>query len=319
MAYRFKLKESLQDGVRRIAVEQISKALAAPHKGADRVAWVHETRKALKRTRSLLRCVRSGLGDQVFGEENAALADIARQLSDLRDRDVLVGTINGLKGRCEKVDASLAWLAAELAASPPDGPSGGKAALRPAPAIRQAVKSLEKAQARLAGLEVTGELVEVVGAGLRDNQRVGRQMLVSLATDGSDENLHELRKAVQTYQRQQILILAAWPELQNVCIETARVTAQMLGEAQDLAVLAATAEAHQEVASADAAKHGERIVAACRERQGIIREVAIPMSARLFALRPKAVEQQLRTNWEAAGTLTRAGSRKRGAPQPPPS
>ena len=76
MGYRFKLKEGLREGVRRIAAEQIEKMLGAPHKGNDRVAWVHETRKTMKRTRALLRCVRSGLADGVFREENATRAGI---------------------------------------------------------------------------------------------------------------------------------------------------------------------------------------------------------------------------------------------------
>ena len=303
MAYRFKLKESLREGVRRIAVEQIEKVLEAPHKGDDRVTWVHEARKAMKRTRALLKCVRSGLEDRVYRQENAALREIARQLSSLRDRDVMSGTMASLAGQDEELDAALAWLSGRLHAPETEAASPALSARSADAVVHRAIKALEKAKARLAKIEVAGELVDTVGAGLRKNQRLGREVLGRLALDATDENVHELRKSVQTYQRQHGLVYAAWPELQNVRIEAARNLAQLLGEAQDLAVLAATATAQAEGATRAEVSHGDCVSAACRERQRLIREVAVPMAERLFAARPKAVEHELHAGWASAALL----------------
>lgn len=306
MAYRFKLKESLRDGVRRIAVEQIEKVLAAPHKGDDRVAWVHEARKSMKRTRALLKCVRSGLSDRVFREENAALAEIARGLSGLRDRDVMAGTMASLEGQTDKLDAALDWLKSRLHPSV-DEPAARTPSARSADAaVRQAVKALEKAGGRLAKIEVSGEIVDVVGAGLRSSQRTGREALARLTLEATDDDVHDLRKAVQVYQRQQTLVHAVWPEIQDVRVEAARALAQLLGEAQDLAVLAATARALAEAEASKDDQPGERVVAACRERQELIRTVAMPMAARLFAKRPAAVEREMKACWEAAVSLAAA-------------
>ena len=49
MAYRFDLDETLEDGVRRIALSQIDRAMAEL-KAVDRATAVHDTRKAMKRT-----------------------------------------------------------------------------------------------------------------------------------------------------------------------------------------------------------------------------------------------------------------------------
>lgn len=307
MAYRFKLKEELRDGVRRIAVEQIEKALQAPRKGHDRVAWVHETRKTMKRTRALLRCVRSGLSDQTFRDENAALAEIARNLSSLRDRDVMADTIARLTGCDDKLDEALGWLSERLHA-PADKRAAKRPSVRSADAVvRRAVKALEKAEERLAKIEVAGDLVETVGAGLRTGQKVGRDALARLTLDATDDNVHDLRKAVQTYQRQQILVHAVWPEMQNVRVEAARALAQLLGDAQDLAVLATTARSMAEGEAPADVKRGELVVAACRHRQELIRDAAIPMAARLFATKPSAVEHALKAGWEAAVSIAAAG------------
>jgi len=302
MAYRFKLKEDLREGVRRIATEQIERALAAPHAGDKRAVWVHDTRKALKRTRALLRCVRDGLGDKGFREENAALRLIAGNLSSLRDHDVMADTIGRLAGRDNDLDEALVWLGA--AVTNPAVPKVAMSARSATAAVRQALKALEKARARLAKLEVSGEIAGVVAAGIRTCQRTGRDCLVRLVIDPSDENVHELRKAVQTYQRQQTLVVAVWPEQQGVRIDAARRLSQILGEAQDLAVLAATAN----VLGADTAQAtlADRIVAACRERQAELRAVAVPLASRLFALRPKAAACELAAGWSAAIDLAAA-------------
>jgi len=57
---------------------------------------VHETRKALKRLRALLRLLEHELGSTAFERENATLRDVARHLSAARDAAVMLGTLDGL-------------------------------------------------------------------------------------------------------------------------------------------------------------------------------------------------------------------------------
>jgi len=64
--------------------------------GAPDERAVHETRKALKRLRALLRLLRHELGEQTYARENAALRDVAAQLSSARDAAVMLSTLDGL-------------------------------------------------------------------------------------------------------------------------------------------------------------------------------------------------------------------------------
>jgi hypothetical protein len=57
---------------------------------------VHETRKALKRLRALLRLLARELGEDVYTRENAALRDIAAQLAGARDAAVMLATLESL-------------------------------------------------------------------------------------------------------------------------------------------------------------------------------------------------------------------------------
>lgn len=302
MAYRFKLKEELQDGVRRIAVEQIEKALSAPNGKSDRVVWVHETRKSLKRLRSLLRLVRAGLGERAWREENGALRLIARNLSGQRDRDVLRQTMAALTEHAGAgLDDAVDWLEASLAKEAPRRKSPDERSA--AAAIAGAIADLGAAHERLSRIDLHGSLADVVAQGLVRAQRTGRMALARLEADATDDNLHELRKSVQIYQRQHGLIQAAWPELQAVRVATARACAQRLGEAQDLAVLASVVKAERDAAGDDKRDVANRLLSACRHRHGELREGVLPVVHRLLALRPKAAGAEFAACWGAAIVL----------------
>ncbi len=98
--------EPLADGLRRMALGQADLAIelleaggggngASPAGAPDEHA-VHETRKALKRLRALLRLLEDELGKQAYARESAALRDVARQLSGARDAAVMLSTLDSL-------------------------------------------------------------------------------------------------------------------------------------------------------------------------------------------------------------------------------
>lgn len=93
--------EPLAVGLRRMAAGQAELAiemLAGPDSNGsvpDDKA-VHETRKALKRLRALVRLLRHALGEATYAHENAVLRDTGRRLAGVRDAEVMVGTLDSL-------------------------------------------------------------------------------------------------------------------------------------------------------------------------------------------------------------------------------
>jgi len=90
--------ERLAPGLRRIATEQCDLAIALlGGNGAlpDEHA-VHETRKALKRLRTLVRLLEDELGEQVYARESASLRTIAARLAGARDAEVMHDTLETL-------------------------------------------------------------------------------------------------------------------------------------------------------------------------------------------------------------------------------
>ncbi len=91
--------ERLAGGLRRMALGQIDLALeqlAASDTVTPDGKAVHETRKALKRLRALLRLLEHELGNRTFARENAALRDVAHHLSGARDAAVMLSTLDAL-------------------------------------------------------------------------------------------------------------------------------------------------------------------------------------------------------------------------------
>jgi hypothetical protein len=100
MSYRFQKQETVPDGVKRIALEQIDKALelttAGSKAGENLDEAIHDTRMCCKKLRGLLRLVRLELDEETFKKENVYYRDMSRRLSSVRDTAALVETLDKL-------------------------------------------------------------------------------------------------------------------------------------------------------------------------------------------------------------------------------
>ncbi|MFO7549934.1 MAG: CHAD domain-containing protein, partial [Haliea sp.] len=92
MSFRFKRGESAGDGIRRMAREQMDRALEdIADSDIDRHDTLHQMRKRCKKIRALLRLARGDLDNscQVYQRENECFREAARSLSSFRDAEAL--------------------------------------------------------------------------------------------------------------------------------------------------------------------------------------------------------------------------------------
>jgi CHAD domain-containing protein len=296
MAYRLKLRKSLALGVRRVLAEQGERAVAALDAGADPVAAVHDARRALKRMRALLRLVRQGLGEESWRAENVALRDIGRRLSQLRDADVGRMTIEALAVEAPaSLRAALSKLSARLDGAP--GVSIEEKQL----AVAGAARELAVICGRYPKLVLTGRSSRILAAGLEASHRRGRRAVAAVVEQGSDEAMHDLRKAVQAHWRHSSLLSAAWPDVMKARVAEARQLSGLLGAYNDLTLV--VQHVHAAMDRGLGRREAQRIELACRERQAAIRREGIPRAQRLFAGKPRAVAAMILEAWAAAAVL----------------
>ena len=298
MAYRFKLDEPLDKGVRRVAREQIARARRELHcNSGDIIAasGVHESRKAIKRLRALLRFVKPEIGGKAFAARNAGLRDIAAALSSARDQSILDETIAKLEARFgDQGVVNLTPLRRRLVEL--------RASIRePLDASRvQSIQDMISREGRgLDTLEFKRGGFEILAEGLEQSYAKGRTAFAKACKKPSDDRVHDLRKGVQWHWRQMALISRAWSPYFEVRVAAARELSQILGDDHDLAVLVHFAKS--EAAAVGSASGA--IVKMARARQQELRDEAQPLATRLFAESPEDFVRRIACYWEAGRKL----------------
>jgi CHAD domain-containing protein len=286
MGYRLRTDEEAADGVRRVARGQLDIAAdqLAGKGEADLDTAVHESRKAFKRLRALVRVARDAVGDEAYRRENAAFRDAGRRLSATRDAAVMVETLDDLTGRYrgELSDDAFSGLREALAS---EAAAASERLAEDSGAVEEVHGALEAARRRVAGwpLDDDGGL-EMLEPGFERVYRRGRRALKAARKDADTEQLHELRKrAKDLWHAAQILRPAAPKEMKKLA-RRAHALSDLAGDDHDLAVLRAAArERHATLAAGELALL-EGLVARRRRR---LQRKALARGRRLYARKPR--------------------------------
>lgn len=316
MAYRFKLNESFEKGFRRIALEQLNRAELQLRNPKEHAIAVHETRKALKRLRALLRLVRPTLREHAFEDENAHLGEIARILSSARDRHVVLETVIKLESICGPTGKGAGKMLREILQKA----NGGSTSNVDAAATKLALERLAVAKNRFSQLKIMGSGFEAIGPGLEGNYRRGRRTFRAAYAEGSDDSFHEWRKSVQRHWRHMRLLSNAWPDAFAARISKSQGLSQILGDDHDLALLKAFVRAEPTGRiSSEQANIVERLAV---DRQKHLRALAQPKGARLYAEGAKGLHRRMAQYWLSAVALRELKSEvappRKSANLPPP-
>jgi len=295
-AYRLHEDEEPGEGIRRAARGRVDTAVEQlrHEAGEDLATAVHDTRKDMKKLRSLLRLVRDELGRTRYRAEGARYRDAARLLSGARDAEVKLKTLDGLRERY------------------PDE----------APPVEQLREALEEERNRLAGeaedsevrerLEEVAEAIEGGGAdveawefpskgfdlmrpGLEREYRRGRRALRAMPEDPPAEAVHEWRKRVKDLWYHLRLLHEVWPATMKGAADEAHALSDLLGDHHDLTVLIddAREQAPEDPGLAELTALAER-------RQAELLAEALPMGERLYAEKPRRFGARLARYWQAS-------------------
>ena len=285
MAYRFEHDESIADGVRRIADEQLRKALDeldAPPRDAV-VEVVHGVRKRCKKLRGLIRLVRPAMGKQ-YRRANVLIRDAARELSSLRDAHALLGTFDDL-----------------VAASPAPASAGALEAVREGLAARaeaatdavtgddervqRARALLREAHERVSRWRI-GDDLDDVAAGLAKTYGRGRRGLARAFDDPTDANLHEWRKRAKYTWYHVRLLQDAAPSVLGPLTERFHDLSDAIGDDHDLAVLTGVLRAApDEFGGTGAVREAQLLIDGQRAD---LQRRALRLGARLYVEKPAA-------------------------------
>lgn len=246
---------------------------------------VHENRRHIKKARAALRLLRGALGSQEFHRHDQELRAASAQLGKLRDREVLIETLEETIARCR--------------GAPIGGVGGLHAALvDDLRASRHRAASQWRVRRRERLLSEAGQRVDVrrstkkrksANKALRRIYRSGRAALHSAEQDATDRALHDLRKQAK-YLNLALRLLARRGKVaaRPMAKPFERLT-DTLGDDHDLALL------QQRVAAAelDGESNRRRLLALIGDQRSALQRRGFRSAKRLYANKPRHFQRRV--------------------------
>lgn len=298
MGFQLNDDESVSKGIKRIARDQIDKALdgLTGRIEAEPEEVVHGARKRFKKVRAVLRLARGGIDRRVYDRENVRLRDAGRPLSEVRDAGVLVQALDRLVERLGD-PAVLPATAAVRAALLEHKQEVCRRVLDEEDAPARVVAAVRGVRKRLKDWDLDEDGWPALEGGLRWIYGRGHQALREAADRPSAEALHEWRKRVKDLWHASEILQPVRPAFTEGLAEQAHRLADALGDDHDLAVL-------REVLTDPARGIGDRaaagpILTAIDDRRAEIQRDAFEWGQQVYSDRPKVFVQRLRAYWLA--------------------
>lgn len=287
--YRLQHDEDVAEGVRRIARGRGEAAVEQLRGEGDIAEAIHETRKDMKKLRSLLRLVRDGLGDDVYRAENERYRAVARLLAGPRDAEVKLATLSALRERypddvpaATTLERSLKDERERLASESEEVRAR----------MEEAATAIVAGAATIDDWELRGEGFALLSPGLKRAYARGRRAYRAVREDPTDESVHDWRKRVKDLWYQTRLVREAWDGPLKAVADEAHDLSDLLGDHHDLAVLIEDARGRDD-SDADA------LATVARRRQAELLRKALALGSRIYAEKPARLMGRLDAYWHA--------------------
>lgn len=295
MATKLKKKTNFDKQFKDICESLIDGAQKALEQG-NRAEGVHNARKRFKQLRGVLRLIRFGVDEKIYDRENTALRDAGRPLSEMRDADVMIETLDELikhfKGHVRK--SSFQKLRSQLVER---RTKIRKQVVQKDKSVSKVLKSTKELQNEIKKWPKFSDEFAVLQKGIRRIYARGQEEMDQSFKDPTVENLHAWRKSVK-YLRYQLEIFEDLTE--SIIMEMAdeaHTLGDKLGLDHDLAVLEDLLRG--ELKKACTPKQQEILTALIRQRRTELQKEAEELGPHLYGETPKQFSKRLLAYWDS--------------------
>jgi CHAD domain-containing protein len=307
--------ETAASGCRRIALGQLDLAieLLGGQSSIPPEEAVHETRKALKRVRALMRLLEGELGAKRARRERAVLRDAAARLAGARDAEVMVSTLEGLVDRHPRKLGHRRGVVELREALERERRDASVRALGDAVTRAQVVEELLDVRARVAKWKLpagrskdklTGPGLEhIYRAGREGRRRAGRRRADAKVLHRWRKHVKDLRYAAEVLDVREQAMSGSKPSGKRGSKSTSKRMAkiarradrlgEMLGEEHDLMLLAERVRAHKPL-KRRRKRTRKRLLRAISRRRASLRGRALREGERLYARKPRRFVRGMR-------------------------
>ncbi len=295
MPYRFKAKESVPDGIRRIVREEIEDATKqlSHAKGANHGKAIHEARKSIKKIRAVVRLIQPELG-QIYKQENGRLGEAGRRLSEIRDAEAIIEVFDGLveRYRLQLKPQAIAAVRRGLVKNKTET----EARVRLDAAVRQAASVLRALEKRLAGWPLKADGFEAIAPGFKKRYRRGQRAMATARKQPAPETFHEWRKRVKDHWYHVRLLESLCTEVLQTREGALKELETWLGDDHNLFVLCGKLRDDQE--RYGGAENVELFAALMEEYSKELRDKAFSLGERIYEQKPKLLGREMERLWD---------------------
>jgi hypothetical protein len=313
--------ETAASGCRRIALGQLDLAieLLGGESSTPPEEAVHETRKALKRVRALMRLLEDELGAKRADRERAILRGAATRLAGARDAEVMVSTLDALVRRHPRKLGHRRGVAELREDLERERLRASARTLGDAVTREQVAEELTEVRARVTKLKLPANrsAAKLTGAGLEHIYRAGRTGRRRAGRrKAGPRALHKWRKHVKDLRYAAEILNVREPaaadfksagkprskQSRRMVKQSRRIAkvarradrlGEMLGEEHDLMLLAERVRIHKPL-KRRRKRTRKRLLRAISRRRAGLRKRALREGERLYARKPKRFVHNMR-------------------------
>jgi len=280
MSYELHEDETIGDGIRRIACEQIEGAIksSTSHRNG-KVSPVHETRKHLKKARAALRLAGGAVGRERCQREDRNLRNVARLISEIRDAEVRLQTVKQLRKLSHESKNRNFRETEELLAFELDSFLAAFSDWQ-----EEAKTKLSRTRDRIADWTMTDLGSERICRAVQRSYKRGRKALKEGIRKSKPENFHEFRKRAKQLWYQLRILRQLHPLILNELTDDLKTIGQHLGHAHDLAFLM---ERLSTMAGGGSKRNRRVLSSVIDSREKELQRTAIALGERFYAQRPR--------------------------------
>ncbi len=293
MSFQLQTTEKIRVGVRRIALEQIEKALLEiDDQDIPRHDVVHQVRKRCKKLRGLVRLVRPAFG-KTYKDANQMFRDAARRLSDLRDAKSMVVTCDDLLGYFQsQIDRSAFATIRQSVNGDLQQIDDRDVAER----LSQFRETMIAAKKSVKCWELSESGVDAIRDGFIKTHRRARNRLADAMEGYHSELLHQLRKRTKYHWYHLRLLGDVWPPVMKSYRRQAKKLSDLLGDEHDYAVLRKAVLS--DAKAGENRKELDVFVALLDARRRRLADTSIAIAQRVYAEPSELAAERVQAVWK---------------------
>jgi len=290
--------EPLNEGCRRILFGLIDDSLRQLNRSPDEVSEiVHEARKNFKKIRAIIKLLRYTLGRKLYKHDNYFFRDLGRELSDARDADVNLETLQKLEEKYpdrfddEFLTAAKDYLQERRYHIKLYG-------IKTKGTLKNVAEKLLHYKNELHDWPFLEHDFTTIEPGLLKIYKSGRKEFHKAYEKQKPKHFHEWRKEVKYLRYQLDLLAILWPGMLKQWEDEAHDLTDLLGDEHDVQVL------HEVLL--DAASENDDINPEDTEWPDIkdevadyLRQQARPLGMRVYAEKPEEFIGRMEHYWNA--------------------